>query len=174
MRDVGTSGPPGSTPSADPARRRPADPTSHGAGFRPSRWNWTTLASILLIIGLTYPITSTATALAPFLEPTWRGDRGSGVGIPEVVGRGWALAVLPSAIVLFAAWRIRRRGDEEDLRSAAAFGAASVAVLAVDLLIGLLELPRHPEPRLVVLTTLFVVGVVLLGTSLWVRHVPRP
>jgi hypothetical protein len=170
---IGSNGPDGpATP--DPTGGGAARGTGHGSRFRPSRWSWTTLASGLLIVALIFPITSAATALGPILEPTWAEDVGSGVGVPEVVGRGWLLAAVPSALVILAAWRFRRRGHEGDLRSAAALGLASVAVLGVGVLIGLLGLPQDPEPRLVLLTALFVVGAVLLGASLWVRHVPRP
>jgi hypothetical protein len=160
--------------SAGPGRPGATRSPRRGDRFRPSRWGWTTLASGLLIVALIFPITSAATALGPILEPTWTGgDLGSGVGVPEVVGRGWLLAVVPSAVVILTAWRLRRRGDEGDLRSAAALGLASVAVLGIGLLIGLLRLPPDPEPRLVLLTATFIVGAVLLGASLWVRHVPR-
>ena len=139
--------------------------------FHQSSWSWTTLAAALLVIGLTFPITTTASVLepptVPIGSPAWEGTA-------EIVGRGWLLAALPSSIALLVAWRLRRREDERDLEAAAALGLASVVVLAVGLVIGLLQVPRHPEPRLVVLTALFIVGVVLLGASLWLRHVPRP
>ncbi len=125
---------------------------------------------MLLLIGLTFLISSATADVAAFLERALPGSR---AGVPEVIGRGWLLAALPCATVILVAWRLRRRGDEEDLRSAASLGVASIVVPSVGLVIGLLRVPHHPEPRLVLLTALFIVGLTLLGASLWLRHVPR-
>lgn len=138
--------------------------------FRQSSWSWTTLAAVLLVIGLILPITTTASALEPprvgITSERWEGTA-------EIVGRGWVIAAIPSSIALLVAWWTRRRREERDLETAAALGVASVTVLGCALLVGILRLPRHPEPRLVVLTALFVVGLAFLGSSLWLRHVPR-
>ena len=138
--------------------------------FRQSSWSWTTGAAVLLVIGLIFPITMTATALEPprveITSEEWEGTA-------EIVGRGWLLAAIPSSLALLIAWRVRRRADDRDLEGAAGLGVASVAVLGLALLIGILRLPGHPEPRLVVLTALFISGLALLGASLWLRHVPR-
>jgi len=138
--------------------------------FRPSSWSWTTAAAVLIVIALIFPITMTATALEP---PRVEITSGEWEGTAEIVGRGWLLAAIPSALALLVAWRVRRRQGDRDLEGAARFGVTSVAVLGFGLLIGILRVPGHPEPRLVVLTGLFIVGLTLLGASLWLRHVPR-
>ena len=170
MEDLGTSGSVRPASSDGPPLHGTGHPTSRCASFRPSRWSWTTSASVLLLIGLTFLVASATADVAAFLERALPGSR---AGVAEVIGRGWVLAGLPCAIAILAVWRLRRRGDEEDLRSAAALGVAAVTVPGLGLLIGLAQVPHHPEPRLVLLIATFVVGVVLLGCSLWLRHVPR-
>jgi hypothetical protein len=138
--------------------------------FRPSSWSWTTAAAVVIVIGLIVPITAAATALEP---PRVATTSGAWEGTAEIVGRGWVLAAIPSALAFLVAWRVRRRQEDRDLEGAAGFGVTSVAVLGCALLIGILRVPGHPEPRLVALTAMFVVGLALLGASLWLRHVPR-
>jgi hypothetical protein len=141
------------------------------SGIRPTRWAWTSLAGAVLFVWLVLAIAGLSQRYAQGREGPVRG--GSAVW---AIGLGWLFAVLPSALALLMTWRVRTGPSGEGLRAAASarFGGLAILVLAGGLLAAWIGVPSAARPRLTLETATCLLGGVLLGCSMWLRHVPRP
>jgi len=145
-----------------------------GSRIRPSRWAWTSVTGAILLVGLVLAIAGLAQRYAQGRE----GHSGTlfGESALSAIGVGWLLALVPSVAILVATWRLRNRRDGEgrSIAAAALLGVLAVLVLGVGLLAAWVGVPGDAGVQLISETTTWLTGTVLLGSSMWVRHVPRP
>jgi H+/gluconate symporter-like permease len=134
--------------------------------LRPSRWAWTTATATVLLAVVLFIVVTLASDLAQ-RHPS------SNVAL-EILELGLAIGLVPSIAVWIVAWKARKRGEEVDETMSAALGFLAVVVLVLGVAGALLQWPARPKTRLVIESTLAVLGAALLAASVWVRHIPRP
>lgn len=141
------------------------------SGIRPTRWAWTSLAGAVLLVWLVLAIAGLSQRYAQGREGPVRGD-----AAVSAIGLGWLFAAPPSALALVVTRRVRGGRSGEGLRAAASarFGILAILVLAGGLLAAWVGVPNGARARLVLETATCLTGGVLLGCSMWLRHVPRP